>query len=72
MEIFLTSYSRLLHVVEKLIFVKVKNDKSKIIIERIEGEKDIVINKTPITDWIRERFQEEIKRYIQNKNQKKI
>jgi branched-subunit amino acid aminotransferase/4-amino-4-deoxychorismate lyase len=71
-EMFSTSYSRLLPVVEKLIFVNVKNDKSKIIIERIEGEKDIIINKTPITDWIRERFQEEIKRYIQNKNQKKI
>lgn len=67
-EMFSTSYSRLLPVVERLIFVNIKKDKTKINVERAKGVKDVVISKTPITDRLREHFQNKIKRYIEFKN----
>src|SRR3989344_276276 len=64
-EMFSTSYARLLPVVEKLIFVDVKNEKTGITVKRIKGVKDIIIRgETPITDRLRKRFQEEVKKYI--------
>ena len=65
-EMFSTSYSRLLPVVKKLIFVDVKNEKTGITVKRIKGVKDIIIrDETPITDRLRKRFQEEVKKYIE-------
>lgn len=67
-EMFSTSYSRLLPVVKKLIFVDIKNEKSGIFVKRIKNIKDIIINKeTPITNRLRERFQNEVKHYIELK-----
>jgi branched-subunit amino acid aminotransferase/4-amino-4-deoxychorismate lyase len=63
-EIFSTSYSRLLPVVKKLIFVDVKNEKTGILIKRAEGIEDIIIKETPITGRLRERFQKEVEEYI--------
>lgn len=72
-EMFSTSYSRLLPVVEKLIFVDVINGKTDILIKRVKGLKDIVIkDETPITDRLRDRFQKEVKNYIYERNQKNI
>ena len=69
-EMFSTSYSRLLPAVERLIFIDVKNEMSGISIKRTKGLKDIIIaDKTPITDRLRLRFQNEVKQYIEiNKN----
>lgn len=65
-EMFSTSYSRLLPGVEKLIFVDVKNEISGISIKHAKGLKDIIITgETPITDRLRERFQNEVKQYIE-------
>lgn len=65
-EMFSTSYSRLLPVVEKLIFIDVKNEISDISIKRTKGLKDIIITgETPVTDRLRRRFQDEIKQYIE-------
>jgi hypothetical protein len=65
-EMFSTSYSRLLPVVKKLIFVDVKNEKTDIIIGRAKAIKDIVIDgESPITDRLRKRFQDDVNRYIE-------
>lgn len=71
-EMFSSGAVRSLVAVKKLIFVDVKNDQSKTIIERTKGMYDIAISgKTPITDRLRERFQNEIKRYLELKDTKK-
>lgn len=68
-EMFSTSYSRLLPVVKKLIFVDVKNDKSGIIIKHSKGIKDVIVKDTPIIDRLRVSFQKEIKNYIEKNKQ---
>ena len=71
-EMFSTSYSRILPIVRKLIFVDVKNEKTGIVISRAKGTKNVVIEgETPITERLRERFQQEVKNYINIKNNEK-
>lgn len=71
-EMFSTSYSRILPIVRKLIFVDVRNEKIGIVIKRAKGIKDIVVKgETPITDRLRGRFQKEVKNYIDNKKNEK-
>lgn len=68
-EMFSSGAVRSLVTVKKLIFVDVKNDKSKIIVKRLKNVAAITINgKTPITDRLRERFRDEIKRYTKIHN----
>ena len=68
-EMFSSSAVRFLPMVKKLIFVDLKNDKSKIIIKRAKNIKDVVVmDKTPIIDRLRRRFQNEINHYIELKN----
>lgn len=68
-EMFSSGAVRSLVAVKKLIFVDVKNDKSKIIIKRTKNVRAInTSDKTPITDRLRERFREEIKRYTHLQN----
>ena len=69
-EMFSTSYARLLPVVEKLIFADIKNNKSGITVRRTRGIKDIIVRETPITDRLRTRFQNEVKRYIETEKNK--
>ena len=65
-EMFSTSYSRILPIVRKLIFVDIKNEKTGIVIKRAKGIKDIVVKgEAPITDRLRDRFQKEVKQYIE-------
>jgi len=64
-EIFSTSYSRLLPVVKKLIFVDVKNEKTDILVSRVKGIDDVIIKETPITDRLRGRFQIEVEQYVE-------
>lgn len=59
-EMFSTSAVRLLPIIKKIVFISIKNDGSKIIVKRTKGIKDIIIvDKTPITDRLRERFRNE-------------
>ena len=70
-EMFSTSAIRLLPLVKKLIFVDIKNDGLKIIVERNKKIKDVIIDGGgPITERLRKGFQNELKQYIQLKNRR--
>ncbi|MFC1651994.1 hypothetical protein ACFL24_02480 [Patescibacteria group bacterium] len=62
-EMFSAGAVRSLVPIKKLIFVNVRSDKSKIIIERNSEISDIIVNEAPIVNRLRDRFQNEIKHF---------